>query len=46
MSKWSPAACAAAAVIVEPASPKKKAKMLDKQSINTPQIVTLFNEVG
>ena len=40
MSKRSPAAvAAAAAVIVEPASPKKKAKVSEKHSINVLQIV-------
>jgi hypothetical protein len=32
------------AVIVVPSSPKKKAKVVDKHSINIPQIVAMFNK--
>jgi hypothetical protein len=46
MSKRSSAACASSAVIVEPMSPKKKAKVVDKHSINVPKIFTLFNKGG
>jgi hypothetical protein len=34
----------AAAVIVDPSSPKKKAKVVDKLSISIPQIVAMFNK--
>jgi len=34
------------AVLVEPTSPKKRAKVVDKQSINVPKIFALFNKEG
>jgi len=46
MSERSPAACAASAVLVEPTTPRKKAKVVDKQPINAPKIFTLFNKEG